>query len=125
MKKSELEEDLADYAHVAWSGWMVHLFSKSTTTLDSDVVIPSALVARWVRQVATPYQELSEGEKESDRAEARKILEIVWGYRFRQLDEALARAERAERLVLYWATENGETLDAIQEYRERYGGDDD
>jgi hypothetical protein len=125
MKKSELEEDLADYAHAAWSGWMVYLFEKSTTRPNGDVVIPSELAARWARQVATPYQELPEGEKESDKVEARKMLKIMWDDRFRQLDEALTRAERAEQLVLYWATENAETLDAIQEYRERYGGDDD
>jgi hypothetical protein len=39
--------------------------------------MPIWAVERWKRQMETPYTDLSEGEKESDRAEADKMLEIL------------------------------------------------
>ncbi len=74
-----LQEQVADYAHEAWAGWMRYLFGKSTHQDDGTVVIPASLVDRWTRQMQTPYAELPESEKESDRKEARKIIEIIIG----------------------------------------------
>jgi len=70
-------EEIAAYAHEAWSGWMQHLFSKSTSNPDGTVTIPKKDVARWTRQMTTPYAELPESEKRSDRKEADTILKIV------------------------------------------------
>jgi len=75
--KSELVENLADYAHDSWSGWMRYLFSKSKDQEDGTVVIPRELVERWSRQVVTRYAGLPESEKKSDRAEAAKMLEVI------------------------------------------------
>ncbi len=72
-----LIEELAKYAHSAWSGWMIYLFSKSSQNADGGVVIPSELVTRWKRQMGTAYRDLPEKEKESDREEARKILNAI------------------------------------------------
>jgi hypothetical protein len=77
-----LREQLAAYAHEAWSHWMKYLFSKATLTaaeggFDEGAFIPNELVKRWQRQLETPYDALPESEKESDRAEADKILAIV------------------------------------------------
>ncbi len=72
-------EELAAYAHNAWRGWMMYLFSKCTNSSvkDGDMVIPKESVDRWKRQVATPYFDLTEEEKKSDRKEADIILSIV------------------------------------------------
>ena len=86
--KDALIEELADYAHKAWSGWMEYLFDKCKHELDEypyggamwetgNVVIPKEFVDRWKRQSITDYKDLSEAEKESDRQEARKMLEII------------------------------------------------
>ena len=69
-------EKLADYAHAAWSGWMKYMFSKSTKDGSGLVMIPASLVERWTRQMNTPYTELPENEKESDRLEADRMIEI-------------------------------------------------
>lgn len=73
---TELREDLAELAHTQWAGWMWYLFSESQFNEDGTVTIPARAVDRWTRQVRTPYTELSEQEKASDRVEADKILEV-------------------------------------------------
>jgi hypothetical protein len=40
-------------------------------------VIPADLVEQWQRQIETPYQSLSEAEKESDRDQVRKYLPTI------------------------------------------------
>lgn len=77
-------EELAAYAHEAWAGWMRYLFSKCLKESDG-VKIPQALVDRWTRQMQTPYAELPENEKESDRVEALKMQAIFIGD---EVDEA-------------------------------------
>jgi hypothetical protein len=39
--------------------------------------IPVDKIRHWHRQMNTPYSELSEYEKESDREQADKVLEII------------------------------------------------
>lgn len=73
----ELREKLADYAHSAWAGWMVYLFSKGTFNEDGTWTMPSWAVERWKRQMLAVYDDLPENEKPSDRAEADRMLDIV------------------------------------------------
>jgi hypothetical protein len=72
-----MREQLADYAHSAWSGWMNYLFSKCQDNPDGSVTIPTWAVERWRRQAATAYTDLTEAEKKSDRDEADKMLRII------------------------------------------------
>lgn len=78
---NETREQLAVYAHEAWSGWTQYLFDQSYVLHDfhglEERVIPAWAVERWTRQMITPYAELPEQEKESDRQEADKILAIL------------------------------------------------
>lgn len=69
-----LRENLACIAHERWSHWMDYLFSKGTFNPDGSWTAPAELVERWQRQMNTPYSELSEAEKASDRLEADRIL---------------------------------------------------
>jgi hypothetical protein len=74
-------EKLASYAHNQWSGWMEYLFSKCEIPIhhtQAGLIIPPWAVERWKRQIETPYEELSEPEKESDRKEADGMLEIIF-----------------------------------------------
>jgi hypothetical protein len=80
MMNEDLREQLAALAHVQWSGWMVYLFNLSQSNGDGTITIPANLVARWQGQIATPYAELSEREKNSDREEADKVLQLVGVY---------------------------------------------
>jgi dCMP deaminase len=73
----DLREELASYAHDAWSGWMRYLFLRSPQNEDGSVTIPEELVKRWHRQMYTEYSKLTTSEQDSDRAEADKILEKI------------------------------------------------
>jgi hypothetical protein len=81
MESDDLREKLAEYAHAAWSGWMLHLFDHSKLNEDGSANIPAWAVRRWTRQANASYQELLEDEKNSDRAEADAMLGIVREYR--------------------------------------------
>lgn len=72
-----IREQLAEYAHEAWSGWMRYLFEKTIEVGDGCEEIQREQVERWKRQMNTPYSELPENEKESDRQEADKMLAIL------------------------------------------------
>jgi len=72
-------EALSDYAHEAWTGWMKYMFTKAEINEDGTWTMPKEFVDRWQRQMNTPYVELPEGEKKSDREEADKMLNIING----------------------------------------------
>jgi hypothetical protein len=63
----ELLEKLSDLEHIQWMSWTKY-FLENNTPMNR---------ARWRRQINTPYSELSEKEKESDREWARKVLELI------------------------------------------------
>lgn len=70
-------EKLASLSHDQWSGWMRWLFDKSIRNPDGSWTIPPSWSARWWNQMHTPYDSLSEEEKESDRKEADRVLECL------------------------------------------------
>ena len=72
-----MKEKLADLCHRQWSGWMRYMFEKGTFNKDGSWTMPSHLVDRWVRQMITPYLQLSEKEQDSDRNEADRFLEVI------------------------------------------------
>ena len=70
-------EDLSDYEHESWADWQSYLFSRCTENADGSMTIPKELVERWQRQIATPYNQLSETEKQSDRDQIEKAKPIL------------------------------------------------
>lgn len=73
----DLLEALAGAEHASWARWMEYLFSVSERTEDGAYRIPLRSVRHWERQIRTPYRDLTEKEKESDRDEVRRILPII------------------------------------------------
>ena len=70
-------EQGAEIEHNRWSRWQSYLFSKSEWTKDG-YLIPKELCFRWQKQIDTPYSELSEKEKESDKKEVENYLPILY-----------------------------------------------
>lgn len=73
-----MKEKLAELVHEQWSRWMKYIFNRCNehNKIDGAMVIPEWEVDRWKRQLKTPYCELSESEKDSDRGPADKFLTI-------------------------------------------------
>ncbi|SRR5579885_2818950 len=87
----ELIEALAEKEHASWSRWMAYLFSKCDRLPDGGYVIDISLANHWIRQARTPYAELTEKEKESDRKEVYEILPLIAHL---QCDAVVGRALR-------------------------------
>ena len=64
---TELIELLAELEHQQWAKWTEYMLDNMT----------EENIARWRRQIATPYAELSEREKDSDRKEARLVICVL------------------------------------------------
>ena len=88
----ELREQLADIQHAIWAHWMGYMFGCGEFRKDGTWVMPAEKLERWWRQKETPYSELSDKERESDRHQADKALAVVQP----ALAAANARAEAAE-----------------------------
>jgi hypothetical protein len=63
----DIREELANLEHQQWAHWTQYML---------DNLTPEN-IERWRRQIDTPYSELSEKEKASDRNWADKVLALV------------------------------------------------
>jgi hypothetical protein len=72
-----LLEELSAIEHGRWAHWQRYVHSKCEPKPDGALLIPADLVARWEAQIDTPYSELSEVEKESDRDQVRRYLPAI------------------------------------------------
>lgn len=75
-ENSKSREELAELAHKQWSGWIEYMFSKGIKLPDGGLYLPAWAVDRWMRQAKTQYKDLSNSEKDSDRKEADKFIEV-------------------------------------------------
>jgi hypothetical protein len=86
----ELFEKLAAIEHERWADWQKYVHGKliahrkldCKTTQNpegnfDDFVLSKELFDHWERQIKTPYAELSEEEKESDREQVRRYWELL------------------------------------------------
>lgn len=78
MSDLAMRESLANVQHEIWAHWMRYMFSVGTFNADGTWTMPAAKTERWQRQMNTPYAQLSESEKNSDREQADKVLALVW-----------------------------------------------
>lgn len=74
---SDLFEKLAAIEHERWAHWQKYMHGVCSTGVDGALVIPVQFVEGWERQINTPYAELSEAEKESDRDQVRRYWDLV------------------------------------------------
>jgi len=92
-RNEALREALADLAHEQWRGWLRWMLGSEKGSDTPRVDVPWWR-ERWTRQMETVYRDLSEGEQESDRREADRVMAVL--ERFGEVppetaDEQLAR----------------------------------
>lgn len=74
---NSLIEDLASVEHERWAHWQRYLHDQCEQLADGRLAIPAHLVKRWEEQIETPYELLSDREKESDREQVQRVLPIL------------------------------------------------
>jgi len=73
----EFIEKGANLEHQRWAKWQEYLHSKCIKNKDGSLTIPIEFVKHWESQIVSPYSDLSEREKESDRKEVIKYLPLI------------------------------------------------
>jgi len=75
--EQEFVETGAALEHERWARWQAYVFSRCLRNPDGSMTMSREDVERWRKQIETPYGQLSETEKESDRKESRSYLPLV------------------------------------------------
>lgn len=76
----DIMEKLAAKEHERWSDWQRYCHKCGHHNPDGSITLDAGTVARWERQINTPYEDLSEAEKESDREQVRRYWDLVVEY---------------------------------------------
>jgi hypothetical protein len=126
MGKDELIEALADIEHQRWSEWQRYLHSRGyrlehdtylearhedgepvyAEMLSGTLLLNRSHVLGWERQIATPYVDLSEAEKQSDRDQVMRYWPVLVEF----------VADWLEHIPI--VDEEGEPIDLAQRWRE-------
>lgn len=75
----DLREQLAAIEHARWADWQRYMHGLCDRGDDGSLTIPANLVTRWEQQIAMPYAELSEKEKDSDREQVDRYWHLIAG----------------------------------------------
>lgn len=81
-KRQNLREIISAIQHEIWVHWMKYQMAQCYSDEGMHpgcLIIPSEKVERWKRQMNTPYSDLTEQERESDREQADKVLSSING----------------------------------------------
>ena len=94
-----MREKLSDIEHTRWSGWQAYLHSKCVKNEDGSLTIPVGYVVHLERLINTPYDKLTEKEKDSDRAEVNKNLLAIRQELLEKLPEEANKFHLPDSLV--------------------------
>jgi hypothetical protein len=76
-KLESLIDALAAIEHERWSHWQQYMHTKAERQPDGSLLVPADLVRRWENQISTPYDQLTEKEKDSDREQVRRYFPLL------------------------------------------------
>lgn len=105
---------LAAIEHERWSDWQRYMHGLCQVSVgggrheDGSLTIPADLVARWERQIATPYVQLSDAEKASDMEQVDRYWHLI--------EPLLDHIERLQ-LALIEAQNPGIDMDEVRRIR--------
>lgn len=70
-------ERFADFYHGERSGWIKEMLGETASNSDGSITISKEQLDMWENRMNTPYQDITEDEKESSKSQAAKIIDIV------------------------------------------------
>ena len=73
----EMLNALAAIEHERWAHWQRYLHRQCVPQEDGSLVIPADLVRRWARQTEAQVSDLTESERQSDRAQVLLYLPTI------------------------------------------------
>lgn len=77
LRDPKLLEVLAAAEHERWAHWQRYLHEQCIPGPDGSLTIPADMVRQWTDQMNTPYADLSEAEKDSDRDQVERYLPLI------------------------------------------------
>lgn len=84
----DIREQLAAIEHERWSDWQTWVHKVINEGVEGTTL--EQFMERWERQINTPYAELSEAEKNSDREQVDRYLPLI--------SQTVSSAEKAARI---------------------------
>lgn len=85
---ASLLEELAALEHQRWAHWQKYVHDSGKRQPDGSILLPADIVSRWEQQINTPYADLSNEEKDSDREQVRRYLPLLERWLNRTLDKS-------------------------------------
>ena len=77
IESDQVVNQLASIEHERWAHWQRYVHDQCEQLEDGSLVIPAQLVTRWELQIKTPYEELSDQERRSDREQVYRYLSLI------------------------------------------------
>jgi hypothetical protein len=77
MTRDELIEALAAIEHERWSDWQEYVHESCGHDEYDRLILDPDRYNGWKRQIATPYADLSEREKQSDREQVMRYWPLL------------------------------------------------
>ena len=124
----ELIEQLAAIEHERWSSWQRWMHDQCVRDDDGSLTIPAGLVSRWERQIDTPYADLTEREKESDREQVRRywpLIEAIISERDHLAAQVAALTAERERVMAAFRDFTGDVAHFAQTVHQAHHADHD
>ena len=106
-----LRQHLAAIEHQRWADWQRWMHEQCARRPNGALIIPAELVERWERQIATPFEQLSEAEQRSDMEQVDRYWPLI--------GPALERIPELKRLVAEYRQDHLERVDEARSWRER------
>ncbi|GGU37447.1 hypothetical protein [Nocardioides albus] len=77
LEDAQTVDRLAAIEHQRWAHWQRYVHEQCERRDDGSLLIPAELASRWEAQIMTPYAQLSERERDSDREQVRRYLPTI------------------------------------------------
>ena len=93
--EQELREQLAAIEHERWADWQAwcHKVLREMIRYNDMESNLEEILSRWEKQIETPYAELSEAEKQSDREQVDRYWHLIQAHTAAEIAKVLDRLE--------------------------------